>query len=84
MNIGRANGILTTSPTSSVDFEMRLPDDSYGWFLSLETVDSGGCKLLIIYCPTRFISPPTVTFPLSRWYPAWIMQASTTDPARTS
>lgn len=44
-DICRVNGVITTSPTSSVDFEMWLPDVWYGRFLATGNGGLGGCKL---------------------------------------
>ena len=41
----RINGVIATSSTSSVDFEMWLPDIWYGRFLVTGNGGLGGCKL---------------------------------------
>ena len=41
----RVTGVTRTSATSSVDFEMWLPDDWYGRFLVTGNGGLGGCKL---------------------------------------
>ena len=40
----RVTGVITTSPTSSVDFDMWLPDVWYGRFLVTGNGGLGGCK----------------------------------------
>jgi len=84
VGIYRIDGVIKTSPISSVDPEMWLPDDWSGRFFVTGNGRLGGYKFLIIYRSTRFISPLTITFPLSPWYQAWIMQTSITDPTWTS
>ena len=46
VNICRVIGVATTSPTSSVDFEMWLPDTWYGRVMTAGNAGLGGCMLL--------------------------------------
>ena len=48
VSICRVNGVVTTSPTSSVEFEMWLPDTWYGRILTAGNVGFGGCMLLFV------------------------------------
>jgi hypothetical protein len=45
VDICRVTGVITTSPTSSVSFEMWLPDTWYGRVLTTGNGGLGGCKL---------------------------------------
>jgi len=44
VDICRVTGVIETSPTSTVDFEMWLPDTWYGRFLVTGNNGLGGCK----------------------------------------
>lgn len=54
----RVRGTVNTSSTSSVDFEMWLPDTWYGRVLAVGNGALGGCKHffydLSLVCPIRF------------------------------
>ena len=55
VNICRVSGTVTTSPSSSVKFEMWLPDTWYGRVLTAGNAALGGCKLLSFVLRLRFI-----------------------------
>ena len=54
VDICRVIGVVTTSPTSSVEFEMWLPDTWYGRLLASGNSGLGGCTLLYIIRRSRF------------------------------
>ena len=87
VDICRVNGVIKTSPTSSVDFEMWLPDIWYGRFLVTGNGGLGGCKFL--HQPTYQNNPllnlslhhPSLS--LSPYCQVWIIQTSITGPIYT-
>ena len=68
VDICRVNGVIATSPTSSVDFEMWLPDVWYGRFLATGNGGLGGCEPLYQSCIGMIHYSTLLVLPLTSIY----------------
>jgi hypothetical protein len=58
VNICRVSGAVATSPTSTVKFEMWLPDIWYGRVLTAGNAALGGCKSLFFHSSFTYLIAP--------------------------